>query len=218
MKNKLYYRFWASTCLLVFILLGYIIKFYPQNISGFDTSIQSEIFSWRNPVLTNFLKLITSIGNIWNITFLVILIDVIFYFKKWYAELIYLSVLFVMVPGVLVAILKKVYQRPRPPEGSRLITETNFSFPSGHATVSMTVFFILLLIFLARIEQKYIKIIVATFLISLILLIGFSRVYLGVHFPSDILGGYTLALGFILLAYPYYDLQRFTWRFKGRQK
>jgi undecaprenyl-diphosphatase len=67
------------------------------------------------------------------------------------------------------------------------------------------------------IQNRYLKLGLQLILGSCILLIGISRVYLGVHFPSDIIGGFSLGLGWLLLSYPYYQKQRFIWRFKNKQ-
>ncbi|WEV45265.1 phosphatase PAP2 family protein [Streptococcaceae bacterium ESL0687] len=218
MKNKLYYQFAGSTLILIFIGLGYIIKFFPKMIANFDQPIQNFVFSHRSDSLTTFFETITKFGNSSRIIILVALFVIFFYFKKWYAEAVYLGGLLVVVSGIIAPLAKYLYQRPRPPFEDRLITESGYSFPSGHSTVSMLVFLTLILIFLPRIEKTWLKILLVTVLSLLIVTIGFSRIYLGVHYPSDVIGGFTLASAAVMYSYPYYDKIRFKLRFKGIQK
>ncbi|WEV60762.1 phosphatase PAP2 family protein [Streptococcaceae bacterium ESL0729] len=204
--------------MLIFILLGYIVKFFPKTIAHFDLPIQSFVFSHRSDLLTSFFETITKLGNSSRIIILVALFVIFFYLKKWYMEAIYLGGLLLVVSGIVAPLAKHLYQRPRPPFEDHLITESGYSFPSGHSTVSMLVFLALILIFLPRIEKTWLKILLVTCLSLLIVTIGFSRIYLGVHYPSDVLGGFALASAAVLYSYPYYDRMRFTWRFKGIQK
>jgi len=95
--------------------------------------------------------------------------------------------------------LKFIFVRPRPFEWM-LIEETGYSFPSGHAMVSMAFYGMLVyLIWQTKISLNKKKI--WTIVLSvLILLIGISRIYLGVHYVSDIIGGFTLSLSYLIIA------------------
>ena len=95
-------------------------------------------------------------------------------------------------------VLKQIIQRPRP-VGHRLIDEKGYSLPSGHSMVSMAFYGFLIYLIYKNIKNKYVKYISIALLSILIVSIGISRIYLGVHYPSDILGGYTLALSILIL-------------------
>jgi undecaprenyl-diphosphatase len=217
MNKTLYYRFYASCAAVLLVLLGYLVRFFDHLPLKFDTPIQNFVFAHRSADMTAVLKTVTRIGNPQNIIALVVLILALFALKKWYAEMLYLLVNFVAASAILNPILKQVYQRTRP-IGHRLIEESNYSFPSGHATVAMVVGLSLIFIILQRCQNPLWKWVSIAFIGLLILTIGFSRVYLGVHFPTDIIGGYLLASAVATLSYPYYDKIRFQWRFKGVQK
>lgn len=217
MKNKLYYRFTASVLLLVLVFLGYTIKFYPDTVKPFDSAIQNWTFSLRNDSMTSFLKFFTGIVNPISIIVIMIVLILLFIWRRWYSEAVFLAGNFILVSGILNPILKYVYNRSRP-DGVHLVHETTLSFPSGHAATSMVVFLSLFFIFSARLKTRGLKTILAIILGLIVLIVGFSRIYLGVHYPTDIIGGYLLASGCVLYAYPYYDAWRFQLRFKGEQK
>jgi undecaprenyl-diphosphatase len=98
---------------------------------------------------------------------------------------------------LLETLIKLIVQRARP-ENS-LITETGFSFPSGHATMSLILFTLLLLTFKNDIKNNALKWVFIVCNITLILLIGLSRIYLNVHWFSDVIGGFALGLFWLTL-------------------
>ena len=94
--------------------------------------------------------------------------------------------------------LKIIVQRPRPTE-YRIINEAGYSFPSGHSMVSMAFYGFLIYLIYKNIKNKYLKISLIVILSLLIVMIGISRIYLGVHYTSDVLGGYLLGIVYLLL-------------------
>jgi undecaprenyl-diphosphatase len=87
--------------------------------------------------------------------------------------------------------LKTIVHRPRPPYAEAYYRATGFSFPSGHAMMSLVAFGMLAYLLVAfRVRGRGARIAVATVAVGLIVLIGFSRLYLGVHYFSDVVGGY----------------------------
>lgn len=95
-------------------------------------------------------------------------------------------------------ILKRILQRPRPTE-YRIIKETGYSFPSGHSMVSMAFYGYLIYLIYKYIKNKYIKWSLIVVLSALICLIGISRIYLGVHYTSDVLGGFLLSISYLVI-------------------
>ena len=99
---------------------------------------------------------------------------------------------------ILNQLLKRVLQRPRPTE-YRIIEETGYSFPSGHSMISMAFYGYLIYLIYKYVENKYVKWILISLLSVLICLIGVSRIYLGVHYTSDVLGGFLISISYLVI-------------------
>ena len=99
---------------------------------------------------------------------------------------------------VLNQLLKRILQRPRPTE-FRIIEETGYSFPSGHSMVIMAFYGYLIYLIYKYVKNKYVKWILIVLLSILICSIGVSRIYLGVHYTSDVLGGFLVSISYLVL-------------------
>lgn len=95
-------------------------------------------------------------------------------------------------------LLKNVIQRPRPTE-YRMISETGYSFPSGHSMVSMAFYGFLIYLIYKKVENKKLKWGLIIALSILIVTIGTSRIYLGVHYTSDVLAGFTISVSYLIV-------------------
>lgn len=95
-------------------------------------------------------------------------------------------------------ILKRILQRPRPTE-FRIIEESGYSFPSGHSMVSMAFYGYLIYLTYKYIKNKYIKWGLTVLLGLLIGAIGVSRIYLGVHYTSDVIGGFLISVSYLII-------------------
>ena len=104
----------------------------------------------------------------------------------------------IVIITVLNQLLKGILQRPRPTE-FRIVEETGYSFPSGHSMVSMAFYGYLIYLIYRYIKNKYVKWTLITILSILICLIGISRIYLGVHYTSDVLGGFLLSISYLVI-------------------
>lgn len=153
----------------------------------FDKAVSQFIIQFRNPEVTQIMKLISSLGNelILFVSAGIILLAVLF--RKHLQEVILYSYI-IVTGGLLNLLLKAFINRPRPEFG--LIKETYSSLPSGHAMNSF-VFYTCVAYFTYHFTQsRGITTLVSLGCFVMILLIGVSRVYLGVHYPTDIIAGY----------------------------
>jgi undecaprenyl-diphosphatase len=159
-----------------------------------DLQILHSLYDLRSPLLNNIMKGATSLGGgiMIGLGILIVIYLVLKKYRLWGIQL----TLILCMSGIINTILKNIFQRPRP-QFYPLIIARDFSFPSGHAMNSF-VFYMALSYLIYQITKNK-KLFILTTIISffLILLIGVSRVYLGVHNLTDILGGYIS--GFILL-------------------
>lgn len=100
---------------------------------------------------------------------------------------------------VLMLLLKQLFQRKRP-LSPLLKAAKGLSFPSGHAIMAVTFYGLLIYILQHTIDSNWLKLLVTILLILLILAIGFSRIYLRVHYASDVLGGFIIGLLWLLIS------------------
>lgn len=187
--------------ILIFAFLGISIKYYGHFV--IDYTIVSQIYGLRLPILTSIMKLISYIANWQSIVFLCLVFLAIPFTRKVFG---FQVALFCLTSSLLNEILKALFQIQRPLEEFRLISVTGYSFPSGHAMTGL-LFYALMIIVLRKhlIKNRPLANISTGLLVLLIILIGFSRIYLGVHFPSDVLAGYSVGLLLALLFEPATD-------------
>ena len=103
-----------------------------------------------------------------------------------------------IVSTVLNLVLKHIVQRPRPTE-YRMISETGYSFPSGHSMVSMAFYGLLIYLIYKQVENIKLKWGLIIALSIVIVTIGISRIYLGVHYTSDVLAGFTISVSYLIV-------------------
>ena len=139
-------------------------------------------------------KFITNFGGAIFLITLTVILFILIKNKK-----IGLSILtnLVVIAG-LNQVIKRILQRPRPTE-YKIIEETGYSFPSGHSMVSMAFYGYLIYLIYKYVKNKYVKWISIIALSILICFIGISRIYLGVHYTSDVLGGFLLSISYLII-------------------
>ena len=142
-------------------------------------------------------KFITNLGGVWFLISLTVIsfITCIVLKRKLIGAFIVLNI---MISSGLNQILKHIVQRPRPTE-YRLIDETGYSFPSGHSMVSAAFYGLFIYLIFKNVKNKYIKWISIITLSILIILIGGSRIYLGVHYTSDVLAGFFISISYLII-------------------
>jgi undecaprenyl-diphosphatase len=168
----------------------------------FDRAVLLWIHSSFPGWLDGPMRLVTALGYYWVVIPLLAVAVLAFYRKDWRLSAI---LLVVSTSGsiVLTTVLKAIFERSRPELFDSGYTASFYSFPSGHATLAVGFYGTLTLLLAYRL-RGYARWLVAACGVSLVLLIGFSRLYLGVHYPTDVLAGYLAAplwLVFVGVAY-----------------
>lgn len=216
MKHKHTYYIYASFALLLFVALGYMVKFYPEALTGFDSNIQTWVRGDLPAELTRFFKTITILGNTPVQVIVAIVAVILLYLRQYKAEAIFVSASG-LLSSILIVSLKYIYQRQRP-SITHLVHASGYSFPSGHSLGTFMILGAIAIVLAQRLAKKEFKIAVYGITGLLIFLVGLSRIYVGVHYPTDVLAGFTLAFGLLNAIYPTYDRIRFEWRFQSKQK
>lgn len=183
-----------------FIIIAYFVT--KASVMDFDTAIQNFVFAHRTEALTSFFQGVTHTGDWPVITALCIFLLLFPGTRKTYG----LPLTCTAIGGtVLYKILKYIFQRPRPDQVFHLISQGGFSFPSGHSLTIMLVYGVLILLlrrdFLTK--NKAVTNGLTAAISCYIFLIGFSRIYVGVHYPTDVLGGWLLSLFILWIVKPF---------------
>lgn len=216
MKHKQTHFVRASFAALIFVILGYVVKFYPEVLTDFDSTVQTNLRGDLSQAANRFWSAITLIGEAHVLIPIVIILALFFYWKQWKSEAAFISIALVIMMIASTG-LKYLYQRPRP-SIEWVVHTTGYSFPSWHTASTMLVAGILAIIIYQRIKQKWLRSLLQVGLIGLAILIALSRIYVGVHHPTDIVAGWLLAYAITEVLYPFYDQKRFEWRFQNKQK
>lgn len=159
----------------------------------------------RRTAIFHFMVFISYFGKPVIAAIMILISAVVFWFLKYYRETVFC--LLTPIASLINSIVKIIVDRPRPSEQlvQILDRELDPSFPSGHV-VFYTVFFgyIFVTMFLVKKIPFWIRIIIAAVSLGMIITISISRVYLGVHWFSDILGGYLLGFALLIILLNFY--------------
>ncbi|WP_179354480.1 phosphatase PAP2 family protein [Winogradskyella vidalii] len=169
-----------------------------EKLKQLDSDITVFVHQYRTPKLTEYFVFITDVGDIYGYLTIFVLCIIAFQiiFKSW-NYVIQLTIVMALALSSNV-ILKKIINRPRP-ELEHLVTVETLSYPSGHAMTAMAFYGFLIYLFYRFKINLLLKTLIIVLLTSLIISIGISRVYLGVHFPSDIIGGFIAGFIWVVL-------------------
>lgn len=199
--------------LLVFIICIVFTGFFAfiarsirlESISSFDDPIVDFIQGAEAPWLTTIMRMFTDIGSTTAVILLGIIALALLLLKKHRQQ----AVLFVIAlagTGILNQTLKFIFKRDRP-DINRLIDIGGYSFPSGHTMIAFSLYTILAYIIWRNLKNSWGRIVILVLAVFMIIMIAVSRIYLGVHFPSDIVGGFLASSVFLFATIALY--QRF---------
>ena len=182
-----------SVCMTIFLILAIsIIKAESIIIDDIGYNLISKYLI--SDFMTPIVKIVTQLASP---IFLVILTILLMVFIKNNNIRKYICVNLI-VSTILNFGIKNIVRRTRP-EGFRIIEESGYSFPSGHSMVSMAFYGLLIYLIYKKVDNKYLKNCLIILLSIIILLIGLSRIYLGVHYTSDVLAGFLLGISYLIV-------------------
>jgi undecaprenyl-diphosphatase len=175
--------------LAAFAFLAYAVN--AGLTTAFDASIREAVHAWSSPGLTDAMRGITLLG--WDLVAIPLAGVAAWRFASMGRRRSAIRILIAVVGAdVILNLVKLVFQRERPEALFGYVTSSTYSFPSGHAVLSLTLYGMV-----AVLVTGWPKDTLRAGAALLIFLVGFSRVYLGVHHPSDVLAGYALATAWL---------------------
>lgn len=180
-----------SILIVIFVLIAEDVLEKERFV--FDSVVYNFLVAHRTDFLTALFKVITQFGSaIYLIT--ITILCIVFIKNKKYKVTIPLNLGLIAFTNIF---LKNIFVRPRPEE-FRIIEETGFSFPSGHSMASMAFYGYLIYIIFKNVKNKTLKYSLCFLLSILIVLIGLSRIYLGVHYTSDVIAGMSFSMAYLI--------------------
>ena len=182
----------SSILLIIFILITILLL--TKSLTVFDDSIYKVVSSMRCNFCDILFKSFTYLGNTIPVVIIVIFLLILLNKKD---RLILGSC--VISTLILNQALKHIIRRPRPPIEERLITQGGYSYPSGHSMMALCLYGVLIYFVQTKIKDKKLKIFLTALLTIIILLIGISRIYVRVHYPSDVLSGFILTISILII-------------------
>ncbi|MHB1154436.1 MAG: phosphatase PAP2 family protein [Eubacteriales bacterium] len=175
--------------LAVFVEAGIMVNFEEWAYSGAVEKM--------SPSLTSFIKGITHIGDSVFVILFCLLLFAIPKSRKTIALPVSVTVILSSIINVL---LKNIFARERP-DILRLMIETSYSFPSGHAMINSALYSMLILLIFKYIKSRRVKYSLSSLCIILVAAIGYSRIYLGVHYAGDVIGGWLIGFSLAVMIF-----------------
>ncbi len=177
--------------LTLFVVLMILVLL--NKISWFDNFLYAEVRRLECGFSDKFFVLITKLCNFKTVAVMLLLLIALFRNR----DGLLLSILSINC-ALTNVIIKNIIQRDRP-SVLRLINQGGYSFPSGHAMIAVAIYGFLLYLVVKKVTNRYLKYSLVTLLGLLILAVGVSRIYVGVHYASDVLAGFSLSLAQLIL-------------------
>jgi undecaprenyl-diphosphatase len=182
---------WSVLELLVEVVIG-------SPTVGVDRRILNLVATLRTPALDQVMYVVTFLGNAQTILVLALVAVIVALLARQWKE----AVLFVLAIGastLFFSLLKLLVHRPRPLLEDARIVQGGFSFPSGHSSLSATFYGTVAYLLIRSTKRDGLRVLIGSGAALLVLLIGVSRIYLGVHYPSDVLAGWAAGALWVVL-------------------
>lgn len=203
-KRPTYPLIIAGISFLLFIMLLTGVMTQANWVSALDSAVIRWAIAYRPSWLTHGLLAITTLGNPVNVTLLGMIFALVLLWLRQNRYAVFAVITLGGMSGIN-HLIKGWVKRPRPfiaePTIHPLVTAGGYSFPSGHSSGTMLLYGTVILVCWALLRHQWAKILITAGATAMILLTGFSRIYVQVHFPTDVLAGYTSALAGLMLVW-----------------
>lgn len=185
--------------LACFAIIAYFVctSLVTGNVLMFDTVIRTFLMESRNDMLTSILVPITYLGNSRTIIMICIILLFLKNSRRKYGFPLAITT---CVSVTIQTFIKVTVHRPRPDLADFLISQGGYSFPSGHSCTGLVFYGLFAFLVLHNMKDRKVARTMATVFICLVVLIGISRIYVGVHYPTDVLGGWLLGTAILMTA------------------
>lgn len=194
----------STIIIALVVLIVAIAAFYgltellsEDKLKVFDDDVIKAVVALRSQDATVFMKSMTTIGNLIGYLLIIPILTIFFIIRKNWRLSIQITLVLLLSSGLNI-VLKNSIARQRPPEVGRLVFAEFYSFPSGHAMSAITFYGFIIYLCIILIKKAWLRFSVILVCVVITCLIGLSRVYLGVHYPSDILAGYIAGLAWLM--------------------
>ena len=188
-----------ATAILTLVFFGWLAdEALEGDARHFDDVTRAAVHQLATPFLTAIMRGFSFVGSTIALSLGTIFVVVQFAMRKWGREARLFAITMIGA-GLLNITLKLAFKRPRPVPFFNLSPPETYSFPSGHSLTSAVFFGALAAILTARIKSKRVRVAVWIVATAMFLLIGLSRIYLGVHYTTDVIAGFAAALIWILV-------------------
>ncbi|WP_280232841.1 phosphatase PAP2 family protein [Nocardia cyriacigeorgica] len=174
-----------------------------------DVPIMDWVIAHRSDALTPAVEVVTHSGGTIAMWSAALLACAVLAWRRQWPELALVAVTGAG-SAVLIPLLKSVVDRERPPMADRLVTVNSHSFPSGHSLGSVVVVGVIAFVVAVGLRRRGPRRIVVGAAATFVVLVGLSRVYLGVHWPTDVLAGWTIGLLWLIIMLTGYQRYRHT--------
>lgn len=189
----------AILLILAAVILGLADGAVEHNgLATIDPVVWQRAIDQRTPGLTTVAIAVTEIGSTLSMGIIAVAAVLFLWFRGRHGDAVLVAVVSAGA-GLLVKVGKATVGRERPPAEFRLVIETNESFPSGHALASAAIVGVLLVVFVPLIGSTAWRVVTIVGGVLFVLAIGWSRVYLGVHWATDVLAGWCTGAAWLLL-------------------
>lgn len=190
-------------CFIMFGMMSWGVHIEISWLQSLDLAIIEAVQSNITTSKTAILSTLTEIGNIRLVIGLTIILVLFLFFKKWYAAGLWLGGTILFGAAILTKIIKKVVDRERP-DILPLMEKTTESFPSGHATAATVFYGIIGLAIILLMRGLWKRIVIGFITLGLIGFILVTRIYLGVHYPTDVIAGFLYGASVVFVSFGVY--------------